>query len=65
MPVIRLETFIHAPIERCFDLSLSVELHLASTAHTGERAVAGVTTGVMGPGDWVTWEARHLGVQAA
>src|SRR5690348_12575478 len=63
MPLIRLETFIQAPIERCFDLSRSVELHRGSVAHTKERAVAGVTTGILKLGDTVTWEAVHFGVK--
>jgi ligand-binding SRPBCC domain-containing protein len=58
-----LETRISAPPERVFDLSLSVELHLESTARTGERAVAGVTSGTLTLGDRVTWEARHLGAR--
>ena len=61
MALIELETLIAAPLERCFDLSLSVELHLESTAETGEHVVAGVSSGILGPGDGVTWEARHLG----
>jgi ligand-binding SRPBCC domain-containing protein len=52
---------IAAPPERCFDLSLSVDLHLDSTVETGERVVAGRASGVLGPGETVTWEARHLG----
>lgn len=28
---------------------------------SGERAIAGVTFGVMHPGDSVTWKARHFG----
>ncbi|HND05934.1 MAG TPA: adenylyltransferase/cytidyltransferase family protein, partial [Candidatus Obscuribacter sp.] len=40
-----------------------VEAHLDSTHGTAERAVAGVTTGLIGPGDEVTWEARHFGVR--
>jgi ligand-binding SRPBCC domain-containing protein len=63
MPIIRLETYIHAPIERCFDLSLSVDLHRHSVAHTHERPVAGVTTGVMKLSDTVTWEAVHFGMK--
>lgn len=27
-----------------------------------ERAIAGVTSGVLSHGDWVTWQARHFGV---
>jgi ligand-binding SRPBCC domain-containing protein len=58
---IECETLIGAPPERCFDLSRSVELHLEAAASTGERAVGGVTSGLLGAGDTVTWEARHLG----
>lgn len=61
MAVIELETLVAASPERCFDLSLSVEIHLDSMARTGERVVAGVESGILGPGDRVTWEARHLG----
>ena len=60
MPTIHLETFIRAPVELCFDLSRSVDVHMASTDHTGERAVAGVTTGMMNLNDEVTWEAKHF-----
>jgi len=63
MPIIRLETYIHAPIERCFDLSLNVDLHRHSVAHTQERPIAGVTAGLMKLGDTVTWEAVHFGVR--
>lgn len=59
---IYLETFIAAPRERCFDLSLDVDRHKHSMSRTGERAVAGVTRGMMGLGDTVTWEARHFGI---
>jgi ligand-binding SRPBCC domain-containing protein len=60
---IELQTVISAPIERCYDLSLSVELHLHSTASTGEQVVGGVSSGVLALGDHVTWEARHLGLK--
>ncbi|MBA3767215.1 MAG: SRPBCC family protein [Acidobacteria bacterium] len=60
MPTIHLETFIRAPVELCFDLSRSVDVHMASTSNTGERAVAGVTSGMMNLGDEVTWEATHF-----
>jgi len=63
MPIIHLETLIQAPAERCFDLSLDVDLHRLSTAQTHERPIAGVTTGVMKLGDTVTWEAVHFGVK--
>ena len=63
MPIIKVETRIAAPCERCFDLAREVEAHEASVARTGERAVAGVTTGLLGLGDTVTWEATHFGVK--
>jgi ligand-binding SRPBCC domain-containing protein len=63
MSTIELTTLILAPPERCFDLSRSIDLHMASTHETGERAVAGVTSGLIGPGEDVTWSARHFGVR--
>lgn len=62
MPTIVLVTAVAAPIERVFDLSCSIDLHVDSTSRSGERAVAGVTTGLIGPGQEVTWRARHFGV---
>jgi ligand-binding SRPBCC domain-containing protein len=63
MPYIHLETLIKAPIERCFDLSRSIDLHSTSVRQTGEKAIAGTTTGLIGPGETVTWRARHFGVR--
>jgi ligand-binding SRPBCC domain-containing protein len=62
MPVITLVTRIAAPPERCFDLSRSVELHVASTRRSGETAVGGKTSGLLDLGDSVTWRARHFGI---
>jgi ligand-binding SRPBCC domain-containing protein len=63
MPLIKLETIIKAPIQLCFDLARDVDIHMASTAQTGERAIAGITSGLMKLGDEVTWEAKHLFVR--
>ena len=63
MGSIRIETLIRAPIERCFDLARSAEAHIASTAKTNERVVAGRSTGLFELGDSVTWEAKHFGVR--
>ncbi len=62
MARIELATTIRAPVERVFDLARSIDLHLASTAHTGEQAIAGVTNGLISAGQEVTWRARHFGV---
>ena len=50
MAVIRVETEIKAPPQLCFDLKRSVDLHVTSTGDSSERAVAGVTEGLIGPG---------------
>src|SRR3954468_10787271 len=65
--MVRLEelTTIQAPIERCFDLARSVEVHLLGNVHFGEQAVAtgGVTSGLIDMGQRVTWRAKHFGVR--
>ncbi len=60
VPTIVLRTDIRAPIERCFDLARSIDLHADSQGSHEERAVAGRTSGLIGPGEEVTWEAKHL-----
>lgn len=62
MPIIKLTSVIDAPIEVVFDLSRSIELHLASTEETNERVVAGRASGLIELGETVTWRAKHLGV---
>lgn len=62
MQIIKLETRIAAPPERCFLLSLSIDLHMASTQPTREQAIAGVTHGLIGPNETVTWRGRHFGL---
>jgi len=63
MPTIELSTLVHAPRERLFDLARSIDAHQDSTGGTEERAVAGVTSGLISLGEEVTWEARHFGVR--
>ena len=50
------------PPERLFDLARSVDAHVESQKGSGERAVAGVTSGLIGAGQEVTWRARHFGI---
>ena len=61
MPSFRLETVIAAPVADCFDLSRSVDAHTASMGPSGERAVAGISSGPMALGDTVAWQARPVG----
>jgi len=62
MSKLELSTLINAPVERVFDLSRSIDLHVESTKHTGEKAIAGRTSGLIGYGETVTWRAKHLGI---
>jgi len=62
VPTLELSTLIDAPLERVFDLARDVGLHAASMQGYSERPVAGVTSGLIGPGQSVTWQATHFGV---
>ncbi|WP_299335162.1 SRPBCC family protein [uncultured Psychroserpens sp.] len=62
MPLIEIKTLIKADLQTCFDLSRDIDFHKASMAHSGEKAIAGKTSGLIGHGEWVTWEAKHFGI---
>lgn len=62
MPRIVLKTIIRAPIDRCFDLSRSIDLHKVSTEQTNEEAIDGVTSGLISLDESVTWRAKHFGI---
>jgi len=62
MPVITLETKIKAKRAIVFDLARNIDLHKVSTEQTNEEAIAGVTSGLIGMGETVTWRARHFGI---
>jgi len=55
-------TMVGAPVTALFDLALDVDAHTQSMQRSGERAVAGVTSGAMTLGDQVTWRAKHFGI---
>ena len=63
METLRLGTWIEAPVERCFLLSLSVDLHVASARSTHEKPVAGSPQIVIGEGETLTFRGRHFGVR--
>lgn len=62
MPKITISTEINAPIQRCFDLARSIDLHQYTSARTGEKAIAGKTKGLINKGETVTWKAKHFGI---
>jgi ligand-binding SRPBCC domain-containing protein len=61
MPKIQLEITVNAPIERVFDLARCIDLHLDSMSKYQEKAVGGVTQGLINLHETVTWEALHFG----
>ncbi|MEH3089372.1 MAG: SRPBCC family protein [Microbacterium arborescens] len=58
-----IETRAAVPAAALFDASLDIGAHVASMRGTGERAIAGVTTGRIGLGESVTWRAWHFGIR--
>ena len=63
MPVIRLVTRMRAPIQVCFDKARDIDLHVDSMKSSSERAIAGVTRGLIGMDQEVTWEGVHFGIR--
>jgi len=63
MPLISLTTEINSTLEICFDLSRSIDLHKISTTGSKETAIAGITSGLIGFNETVTWQAIHFGIQ--
>ena len=63
MTTIQLNTFILAPVERCFDLSRSIDLHKSSMYQSNEKAIAGRQTGLIELDESVTWEATYFFVK--
>jgi ligand-binding SRPBCC domain-containing protein len=54
---------IDAPIEKVFDAERDISLHARTQEHRNERAIGGVTHGLINLGDEVEWEAKHFGVR--
>lgn len=56
------QTSIGADLTVVFDLARDIDAHKQSMSHSNETAVAGVTSGLIGLGESVTWRARHFGL---
>lgn len=61
MPSIKIETEINADVRTCFDLARNIDFHQESLKFSSEKAIAGKVSGLIGLGEWVSWEAKHLG----
>ena len=55
--------FIYAPRDICFDVARDIDIHTQSTSQTNERAIGGVTSGLIELNETVTWEAVHFGIK--
>ncbi len=60
MSTIHVTSFIGAPLKIVFDLSRNISLHKISMDKTGEEAISGTTSGLVGLDDTVTWKGKHL-----
>lgn len=64
MVEVKTQIEIAAPIQICFDLARDIDIHTQTVwKYTKERAIQGVTSGPIGYGQTVTFEATHLGVR--
>lgn len=45
---------------KLFEISRDIDAHVSSMKQSGERAIAGTTSGAIGLDETVTWRARHF-----
>jgi ligand-binding SRPBCC domain-containing protein len=62
METIRLATWIDAPVERCFLLSLSIDLHIGPVRVTRKKVKGQVASGLIRVGETVTLRGHPFGV---
>ena len=63
MPLIKIKTIIKADQKTCFGLARDIDFHQKSLEHSKEKAIDGKTSGLIGLGERVTWEAIHFGIK--
>lgn len=61
MTTISLSTKIKAPIQTVFDASRNIDIHQLSASKSNEKAIAGVTFGLIHLNETVTWRGNHFG----
>ena len=61
MTTIKLITKINAPKKTVFDLARNIDVHQQSAHKTKEKAIAGITSGLINYNETVTWRGRHFG----
>jgi len=63
MTTINLSTQIKSPLVTVFDLSRNIDVHMQSMGYTQEKAIDGVTSGLININETVTWEGKHFGLR--
>lgn len=61
MATINLTTKIKAPKQIVFDASRNIDIHQQSASPSKEKAITGVTSGLINLNETVTWRGRHFG----
>ncbi len=61
MTTINLTTKIKAPKQIVFDASRNINIHKQSASKSKEKAIAGVTCGLINLNETVTWRGKHFG----
>ena len=62
MTTINLITKINAPKQIVFDLARNIDVHQNSASKTDEKAIAGITSGLINLNETVTWKGKHFGI---
>jgi ligand-binding SRPBCC domain-containing protein len=62
MTQIKITTTINAPIEIVFDNCRNIDIHQYSASKTKEKAIAGITSGLINKNETVTWKGKHFGI---
>ncbi|PBJ13970.1 SRPBCC family protein [Flavobacterium sp. ACN6] len=61
MTTINLTTKIKASKQIVFDASRNIDIHQQSASESNEKAIAGVTSGLINLHETVTWRGKHFG----
>lgn len=61
MTTIHLTTKIEAPKQIVFDAARNIDIHQKSASPSKEKAIAGITSGLINQNETVTWRGKHFG----
>lgn len=61
MTTIQLTTKIKAPLKTVFDASRNIDVHQQSASKSKEKAIDGITSGLINLNETVTWHGKHFG----